>query len=79
MSDEPWLTPEQAAEELQAALGRKNVVVTPSKVRAWLRTGKLIGQRVDGEWRVYPQDIRAYVKDQQWRRGIYRGGRFSGR
>jgi hypothetical protein len=79
MNDEAWLTVEQAAEELQAALGRKNVVVTPTKVRSWLRTGKLIGQRVDGEWRVYRRDINAYVKNWKWGSGVYRGGSFSGR
>ena len=79
MSDEAWLTIEQAAEELQTALGRKNAVVTPNKVRSWHRTGKLIGQQVNGEWRVCRRDIRDYIEDRQWGRRVYRGGTFSGR
>ena len=78
MNDEAWLTVEQAAEELQTALGRKHIVVTASKVRSWLRTGKLIGQQVNGEWRVYRFDINDYVKNRNWGRGVYRGGGFSG-
>ncbi len=48
MCDGEWLTPERAAEEITKALGCKNIEVTPSKLRSWLLTGKLIGARVDG-------------------------------
>jgi len=82
MSDEEWLTPEQATDEIQAALGRHEVV-TVNKVREWLRKGRLIGKLDDGRWRVYRLDPQDYLKaargERSWRRKFYRGGRFSGR
>jgi hypothetical protein len=83
MSDEPWVTPEQAAEEIMDALGRKQFQVSANRVRLWLRMGRLIGKQVDGRWRIYPRDLQDYIKlarnERSWRRNVYRGGRFSGR
>lgn len=79
MNTDGWLTLEQTVEALQATLGRQYIVVTPSKIRSWLQSGKLIGQRVNGEWRVNRHDIEAFARDWKWGRNLYQGGGFSGR
>ena len=82
MSDEEWMTPEQATEKIKAAIGRHQLI-TLNKVRFWLRTGKLMGTVVDGQWRVYRRDLQDFFKsareERAWRRKFYRGGRFAGR
>lgn len=77
------MTPEEAAEQIMSALGRRQFHVSANKVRFWLRTGRLMGEQVDGRWHIYARDLKEYIKTAQserlWRRQVYSGGRFSGR
>ncbi len=51
-----YLTPDEVADQLK---------VTPKSVRAWLRSGELIGIKVGKNWRVHPGDLDRYLDEQR--------------
>ncbi len=56
MTQERYLTVEQAAEVLQ---------VQPHTIRRWLRDGRLVGSRLGGNragWRIRESEIDAFVR-----------------
>ena len=53
MIKDPLLTPSQVAERLQ---------LKESTVTRWLRAGYLRGFKLGKEWRVSPEDLRAFIE-----------------
>jgi len=49
---EKMFTPEEIAERLQISL---------YKARAMIRKGTIPGIKVDGQWRVHPEDYQSYL------------------
>lgn len=53
MSDEDLLTVEDAA---------KKVKVHPETIRGWIRSGELPAVDIGGKYRIYPDDLDAFLK-----------------
>ena len=53
MRDEELLTVEDAA---------KKVKVHPETIRGWIRSGELPAVDIGGKYRIYPEDLDAFLK-----------------
>jgi len=58
MADEKLLTPEQVAERLQ---------VTVQTIYAWMRSGYLSSVKMGRLWRIRPEDLEEFIKQQKYK------------
>jgi excisionase family DNA binding protein len=56
MRDEELLTVEDAA---------KKVKVHPETIRGWIRSGELPAVDIGGKYRIYPEDLNAFLKSRK--------------
>jgi excisionase family DNA binding protein len=60
MRDEELLTVDDAA---------KKVKVHPETIRGWIRSGELTAVDIGGKYRIYPEDLDAFLKSRKTTRG----------
>lgn len=60
MHDEELLTVDDAA---------KKVKVHPETIRGWIRSGELPAVDIGGKYRIYPEDLDAFLKRRKTTRG----------
>ncbi len=59
MADEKLLTPEQVAERLQ---------ITVQTIYTWMRSGYLPSVKMGRLWRIRPDDLEEFIKQQIYRK-----------